>query len=336
MKKLFSIILALTLVMVSSIGVMAADEVVLDIQDFEIEFLAAPAVAGLLLEEAGIDNRYGNGKNGGNLIKDVAAHMGPGTIFEYPEGTVVEKTDVEAYRRAVALFLNSILEGPVYVTPDLYEAVLESVLYEGYTNTFGTHVGETLTFTFTNNVFLDEYFPTEEPHIIMSGVSTIGTGPLEWSCVGNVFTMTTTGTFNTARPDVGDLVTNILYLYDEIGNPVVVPTSGIVVDGIVVPGYALHITHVNAYDGYNHEYVFSYDPNTLELIGFGIGISSTETISGIVWDPISNTLKFIATYSNGYTWYPAFTLDSGGTLSFIEISGDNVWDATGTWEFVLN
>ena len=56
---------------------------------------AAPAVAGLLLEAAGIDNRYGTGKDGGNFIKEVANKMGPETDFNG-----IGKCDVCAYECA--------------------------------------------------------------------------------------------------------------------------------------------------------------------------------------------------------------------------------------------
>src|SRR5665648_219032 len=55
----------------------------------------APAVASLLLKEAGIDNRY----EGGNYIKDVTNEMGPGTDFRG-----FSKCE-EGYASAVAEFL---------------------------------------------------------------------------------------------------------------------------------------------------------------------------------------------------------------------------------------
>lgn len=71
---------------------------------------AAPAIAGLLLEEAGIDNRYGTGKDGGNYISDVARNMAPDTDFNG-----VKKEDVVAYSCAVAQFLND--EGVAVTSP---------------------------------------------------------------------------------------------------------------------------------------------------------------------------------------------------------------------------
>ena len=78
-----------------------ADEPLNTDEDFEVSYPAAPAVAGLLLEDAGIDNRYGSGRGGGNYIRDVAHEMGPETDFHG-----VSKTDGARYQCAVADFLN--------------------------------------------------------------------------------------------------------------------------------------------------------------------------------------------------------------------------------------
>jgi len=77
--------------------------------NYEEECLAAPAVAGLLLEAANVDNRYGTGRNGGNFIKDVASHMGPETNFDE-----VIKCDIIAYECAVAAYLNDLNNGENY------------------------------------------------------------------------------------------------------------------------------------------------------------------------------------------------------------------------------
>lgn len=64
------------------------------------ECKAAPDVAAQLLEDAGIDPRYGRGRDGGNYISDVARHMGPGTDFNS-----VDKCSIEEYENAIRLFL---------------------------------------------------------------------------------------------------------------------------------------------------------------------------------------------------------------------------------------
>ena len=53
--------------------------------------IAAPAVAADLLKAADIKSRYGQGRNGGNHLADVAQHMGEGTDFNgVPEEDVVD------------------------------------------------------------------------------------------------------------------------------------------------------------------------------------------------------------------------------------------------------
>lgn len=97
------LVLALAVMMVLGLmgGIVVADEAgVLSDEDFDGPYLAAPAVAGILLEEAGIDNRYGSGPDGGNYISDVANYMGPETDFNE-----VPKTEVEDYKAEIAIFL---------------------------------------------------------------------------------------------------------------------------------------------------------------------------------------------------------------------------------------
>jgi hypothetical protein len=66
----------------------------------EAEYPAAPAVAQLLLAEAGVSHRYGKGKDGGNYIADVTKLMGKGASFRG-----VEKKDFIAYKEAVKAYL---------------------------------------------------------------------------------------------------------------------------------------------------------------------------------------------------------------------------------------
>lgn len=91
-------------------GMAAAQDAVNSEEAFEGDFPAAPAVAGLLLEEAGVDNRFGNGKDGGNYIREVAKQMGPGTDFNG-----VSKYDKLEYAIEIAKFLNK-LRVPAGVT----------------------------------------------------------------------------------------------------------------------------------------------------------------------------------------------------------------------------
>jgi len=182
------------------------------------------------LEAVGVDNRWGTGKDGGNFIKAVANYMGPETDFDGED-----KCDIEEYKLAVAKFLIGLGEGAEKVA-ELFEAELESVVYEGTCNTFGTNAGETMTFTFSADVVLAPERlepPRSTPIVYFSGIAAIGTGPLNWTAVGNEVVITTTGIFNTPRPDVGDIVNGLAGIYDVLGIKVTVPVSGVVIEGNV-------------------------------------------------------------------------------------------------------
>ena len=210
-------------------GSTGEEGVVLTKSDFDVECPAAPAVAGLLLEAVGVDNRWGTGKDGGNFIKEVANHMGPETYFDD-----VDKCDIEEYRLAVAKFLIDQGNGAEKVA-ELFEAELLSVVYEGICNTFGTNAGDTLTLTFSNNVAFDEEVldKTLRPEIQFEEANRLSDGVPIWEIVGNTLTLTAPYTFGSARPEIGDYVTDTVGIVDALGNPVIVPTDGVDVEGIV-------------------------------------------------------------------------------------------------------
>jgi hypothetical protein len=311
MKKLVSILLVLVLVIglagtVSAEGVITAEE-------YEKEYIAAPAVAGLLLEAAGIDNRYGTGRDGGNYISDVAREMGPETDFHN-----VTKEDEIEYAKAVARYLRS--KG-LNVGAGLFKAELLSVWYVGTSDTFGTHAGETLTMTFSNDV----HFTREYPWIIFSGVATIGTGPLNWSIVdGNKVVITSTGTFINPRPKVGDLVTGFQYILDELENPVTVPAGGVVVQGDYVPYDLTGTWDVNLYiNGTLYARFIKIDSQVDgEFVGeMGAGTTAQGNITGSVdGRKVDMNYDRIGYTTDGY---------------FAEFTGTLAWDgnsASGTWK----
>lgn len=99
-----------------------------------------------------------------------------------------------------------------------------------------------------------------------------------------------------------------------------------------VQQYVLHITSVNENTGFQHHFTIYYDAGT--GTGHGIGTTSggaiSETVTAVTL--VGDVLSFTATYDNSYIWYPSFTLNSNGTLTFIDGHGtDNVTSATGTW-----
>ena len=200
--------------------------------EFDVECPAAPAVAGLLLEAAGIDNRWGSGKDGGNYIKDVANHMGPETYFNG-----IEKCDIENYRIEIAKFLIA-QEADVSA---LFEAELESVVYGGTcNNSFGTYIGETLTLTFSNDVAIEfgDQAVAETYVYFEDGVTRLGFNKnyMLYTAEGNQVTITVTGIFGDKRPKVGDIVNDLAGIVDALGNDATVPTSGVVVEGLTFNG----------------------------------------------------------------------------------------------------
>ena len=69
--------------------------------ELTVDYPAAPSVASSLLKDAEIAARWGNRRNGGNYISEVAQNMEEGATFNG-----VEKDDWEDYRCEVATFLN--------------------------------------------------------------------------------------------------------------------------------------------------------------------------------------------------------------------------------------
>ncbi|MCG9478732.1 MAG: Ig-like domain-containing protein [Actinomycetia bacterium] len=107
MKKLIIAILVISLVVMFSFPAVLLGE-----ENNTDECLAAPDIAGQLLEEAGVDARYGSGRDGGNYIRDVAQTMTNKAAFpaynwygDWDGETFIEKCDEEAYYQAVYNYL---------------------------------------------------------------------------------------------------------------------------------------------------------------------------------------------------------------------------------------
>jgi len=177
---------------------------------------AAPAVAGLLLEEAGIDNRWGSGRDGGNYIKEVAKHMGPETEFGG-----VEKCELYKYEFEIADFLNGL--GAAVAYPD---NLVESVTFIDFDGTgeFGSAIGDEVIIAFKGNIIkvgdITADFAVNHP-IISDGAKT------EWDTTDNVLTFTINAVFSSPRPIAGKYLISIDGLEDSVGNPVVVPVGGV-------------------------------------------------------------------------------------------------------------
>lgn len=93
-----------------------SDEAYIEIIEQEltivVEPMAAPAIAAKILEMNGVQARYGQGRNGGNFIADVARQMEPQTMFNDVEKAVwCDEADAYVsnpdYWDAVLAFLNN-------------------------------------------------------------------------------------------------------------------------------------------------------------------------------------------------------------------------------------
>jgi len=106
------------------------------------------------------------------------------------------------------------------------QAVLLSVVYEGEGDLFGSHIDDSITFTFSDDVF---HNPNVEVVFQTAQRLWEGWGADEWTMVGNTATVTLNRLYGSPRAIVGDKVIGISGMVDLIGNPVVVPDGGVVV-----------------------------------------------------------------------------------------------------------
>ena len=95
--------------------------------------------------------------------------------------------------------------------------------------------------------------------------------------------------------------------------------------------YELEITGVNGNPAFGHDFEIHYDPDTGEYTGTGEYAGGTET--GSNFEVTDDTIGFQSDYDTAnYTWFPYFTLNPDGTLTFMDGLGpDNVFDAEGTY-----
>ncbi len=145
MKKISVTFLILALVLGALSGLASAEELTLEVADFEVEYLAAPAVAGLILEEWGIDNRFGQGKDGGNYIALVAHQMIGKAMFpaydwygRWDGETYIEKCDVDAHYQAVYNYLVKLgAPLPKSLTVELLEEIADGFIYQPFKTVSG-------------------------------------------------------------------------------------------------------------------------------------------------------------------------------------------------------
>jgi hypothetical protein len=96
--------------------------------------------------------------------------------------------------------------------------------------------------------------------------------------------------------------------------------------------YTINVTSVNGYTAYAHDFWIRHNPcdDSYTAYGYDHYHDWYETVTMLV---VTDTaVKMRSTYPNGYSWYPSFTLNGDGTLTFIDGYGpDNVNAATGSW-----
>lgn len=192
MKKLFAILLVITLLMGVMSGVVLAEEVE--------DCAAAPAVANQILKSFDIESRYANGDYKkdrplySNYISEVAHEMGDEEVFPAYECdgtwdgiTYVEKCDVEAYYRAVYNYLR-FLGANIPINPSMLGSWVWSYAnllmvidtqrdgefsglvgrdennFAGYVE--GTVDGNSITFTYTRG----DYASNDDYYLIFTGV----------------------------------------------------------------------------------------------------------------------------------------------------------------------
>jgi hypothetical protein len=98
--------------------------------------------------------------------------------------------------------------------------------------------------------------------------------------------------------------------------------------------YELTVTEVNEDTNYGHLFHILHDPYLDWYTGSGWSVFHDGSESLSEFDSDGNTLSFRADYDfNDYYWFPSFTLEEDGTLTFADDYGDdNVTAAKGTWE----
>jgi len=107
-------------------------------------------------------------------------------------------------------------------------AELLSVVYEGEGDLFGSHIGDKLTFTFSNDVFITDDIEIDRTGPTSEGYLRLHKHPyMDFGVSGNVLTVTVNTAFSSPRILDMRPVEEITGLYDVVGNPVVVPDGGV-------------------------------------------------------------------------------------------------------------
>ena len=238
-------------------------------------------------------------------------------------------------------------------------AELLRVEYEGICDEFGSHIGDVMTFTFSNDVF-------QPGDISIQPVNLHTHHRKNFDIDGNVLTVTINETFAGPR-DLSEPVKTITGLYDFIGNPVVVPEGGVPIEvnsiyptvgaegtftshpNYYLPGeWSYDITiEVGCEGGFRSGEVVLVDRDGEEVVATVLEIkydyphwSDTPNIAAVgTATYLGETYSFMALYAERALWMALSESDyqdrweAGGVYS----SGDRAYDihSENTYEFPI-
>jgi len=121
-----------------------------------------------------------------------------------------------------------VIEDEVEISIAPIQTCLLAAVYYGEGDLYGSHMGDTMTFTFSDDISRKENtnvtFETAER--LWEGW---GDPPMSWVITDNVLVVTATGVFNSPRDLVGDKVMNITGLEDSSGGDIVIPDGGVLI-----------------------------------------------------------------------------------------------------------
>ena len=220
-------------------------------------------------------------------------------------------------------------------------AELESVVYEGVCNKYGSHAGDMMTFTFSNDVFLTDDIEIDRTGPAQDGYLRLAKHPyMEFNVDGNILTVEVTTVFSIPRDlDKRALVEVITGLYDFIGNPVVIPDGGVSIEvNSIYPKwlYELDITSINDNTNWTHYFNLTYNVADGSWDGYGTSPhAGNQTLSEFDYtvdeDGNISFVWFRSDYAGSYYWEPGFILEDDGSLTWDGGSTGGVWGAEGTW-----
>ena len=114
----------------------------------------------------------------------------------------------------------------VEVEPEPAEAILDSAVYTGVDDLFGSQTGDTQTLTFSGDIAKTGTIKVEF-EVAQYLDEGWGDPPMSWTIVDNQLIITATDEFQTPRDIIGDRVIGVVGLVDTLENDVIVPDKGV-------------------------------------------------------------------------------------------------------------